>query len=113
VGGAADLEGFDEEFGWGRLNLQNSITLLQTSVTNLSRLGNSVRLTWTSPPNVATKTPYIMEFADSPDSPWLPVNDSLNFTFGTNTTRWLDDGSETGTPPGPAAARLYRVRVKF
>jgi subtilisin family serine protease len=113
VGGVADTAGFDQQYGWGRLNLASSLTLLQTSVTNFAWSGDALRFSWASPANASNKTPYRVEFAGTPAGPWQVVSNPASFLYTTNATHWLDDGGETTSPPGLDPTRLYRVRVKF
>jgi subtilase family protein len=107
-----DTTGFDPYYGWGRLNAFNSLVLSQTRIDQAHLLpnGNFV-LSWNSPPNAAQKRPYQVEFRTSVTQPWLPLDPSNGFSYGTNRTSWTDDGSLTGTN-FPAVTKFYRVRLR-
>lgn len=108
VGDATDTPGFDNYYGWGRLNAYNTLLLAQTRIT-ATRSNNDVLLSWRSPTNAAGKKPYAIEYATSTAGPWTSVNPSTNFTYGSTNTVWRDNGTETGGVPSPN--RFYRVRV--
>jgi len=108
VGDASDTPGFDNFYGWGRLNAYNTLLLAQTQVTAI-RSNNDVTLSWRSPANAASKKPYRIQFANSASGPWTTLGTSSNFTYGATNSSWRDNGSETGGLP--ALYRFYRLRI--
>jgi subtilisin family serine protease len=108
VGDANDTAGFDNYYGWGRLNGYNTLLLAQTQAT-ATRSNSQVILSWRSPTNAANKKPYRIEFASIPSGPWTTLTTSSNFTYGVTNTCWRDNGTETGGLP--VASRFYRVRI--
>lgn len=104
VGDATDTPGFDNYYGWGRLNAYNTLMLAMTEVESISRAGaGGVQLTWQSPPNASNNAPYLVEGAAGPAGPWSGVTGSGVFTYGTTQTSWQ---TELG-----AEYEVYRVRV--
>jgi len=108
VGDASDTPGFDNYYGWGRLNAYNTLLLAQTQVTAI-RSNNDATLSWRSPANAASKKPYRIQFANSASGPWTTLGTSSNFTYGATNSSWRDNGSETGGLP--AANRFYRLQI--
>jgi subtilisin family serine protease len=108
VGDANDTPGFDNYYGWGRLNAYNTLLLAQTQAT-AARSNNTVTLSWHSPANVTSKKPYRIDFANSASGPWTTLSASSNFIYGATNTSWKDNGSETGGLP--ISNRFYRLRI--
>jgi subtilisin family serine protease len=112
VGEATDTPGFDQYYGWGRLNAYNSLVLAQTRVDQVTTLTNrQVRVSWASPPNASNKQPYQIEFTTSVAKPWTLLTATNGFLYQTNRTFWTDDGTATGTNFN-ALTRYYRVRLR-
>jgi hypothetical protein len=107
--GGEDTEGFDNYYGWGRLNAFNSLVLAQTRIDQALRLPNgSLVLSWISPPNAADKHPYQIEFRTAATAPWVPLDPASGFSYEGNRTYWTDDGSLTGS----SLTKFYRVRLR-
>ena len=103
-----DTPGFDEYYGWGRLNAYNSLILAQTRIQGLQFTnGNQMTFTWASPPNGSSKRPFRVEFASTPAGPWARLNSSSNITYTATLARWVDNGAETAAYTN----RFYRLRV--
>lgn len=109
VGDAQDTVGFDSYYGWGRLNLNHSLILARTSPQITTRADGGARLRWTAPPNAATRQPYKLCWSEDMTT-WNTVS-SPSISFGTE-AEWIDDGSETGSAPGLADRRFYRIAIE-
>lgn len=102
VGGASDTPGFDNNFGWGRLNACNSLKLAQTRI---SQIGfNPLQLCWPSPSNASNKHPFRVEWADSLTGSWMLDSTTNQLRYETNRTYWTQ--SDTAS-----TARFYRLRL--
>lgn len=66
--------------------------------------GNFV-LTWHTAPGLT----YRVEYRNDPALPWQTAPSVIAGTGGNVT--WIDDGSETVTPPGAEVRRVYRVKA--
>jgi thermitase len=97
-----DTPGWDPYHGWGRLNAYATLLLATTRIDQRRVLEQgSVELSWVSPPNAPMKQPYLVEFADSVNGPWLVQ--PANFRYETERTFWT-----SGPDPTPG---FYRVRI--
>ena len=111
VGDETDTPGFDDYYGWGRLNAYNSVILAQTHIDQVVTLANGdLMLSWESPPNAGQRQPYRVDYSTSPNRPWTTLTNSNGFVYSSNRTEWIDDGSVTGTYD-PALPRFYRVHI--
>jgi subtilisin family serine protease len=108
VGDSRDVVGFDNYYGWGRLNIYNSIVLART-VTNIEVLpSKSVRLRWQTSPNAVTKKPYKIRWSENLVN-WHTI-ESHSISFSSE-AEWIDDGSETGIAPVEADRRFYMLQI--
>jgi subtilisin family serine protease len=109
VGDATDAPGFDNYYGWGRLNAFNSLVLAATRVDQARHASGGIELSWISPASAGHKQPYRVECKASLASDWIPLTDTNAFRYATNRAYWTDDGTQTG---GVADARYYRVGLR-
>jgi hypothetical protein len=72
VGDATDTAGFDQYYGWGRLNAYNSVLLARMRVDRVQRSNQVVRLSWISPPNASNRQPYEVQFQNLVTGAWPP-----------------------------------------
>jgi hypothetical protein len=105
VGDSEDTPGFDDYYGWGRLNALNSLVLAQTSVDQVGWTNGAVQLSWRSPGNASNKQPYIVQFKDSLTGPWIDATNATAFSYQTNRTFWTDTNASGGS-------RFYRVQLR-
>jgi len=105
VGDGTDTPGFDNYYGWGRLNAYNSLILAQTRVDRLQWSNGLPVLSWRSPPNAANKQPYQVDFQNTLTGSWTTVTSSSQFAYTTNRTSWTDTN-------GVSTTRFYRVRLR-
>jgi hypothetical protein len=101
VGDATDTLGFDNYYGWGRLNAYNSMLLAQTRVDQAEWCHGVFRIGWFSPPNASNKQPYQVQFKNALTDTWITATGNNAFAYGTNRTSW----SDTNAPD----ARFYRI----
>jgi hypothetical protein len=73
-------------------------------ILDIRRLAGAVQLDCRTVPGQT----YQVEFSSDLDS-W--TNPGPAFNASAPQTSWTDDGTQTGTPPGAATRRFYRVRV--
>ncbi len=100
-----DVAGWDESYGWGVLNIYNSLILAKTAFTALeSTNSGQVAFSWMCPDNASNKLPYYIEYASSPAGLWTAKTNILY--AGTNAS-WADDASATNIGP-----RFYRIMIK-
>ncbi len=104
VGDANDTPGFDNYYGWGRLNAYNTVLLATTRIDSVQLTNGFPQLSWVSPSNASNKAPYYVEYATTLNGPWTTVTDS--FSYQTNRTYWTDPAA------GNNNARFYRVRIR-
>lgn len=97
-----DTPGWDNNYGWGVLNVSNALMLASTTVATFTRTnGNSVALSWDTISGADTRRPYEVEHSSSLDGPWAA---STNIVYSGTRATW--SASMTNN------ARFYRVRVK-
>lgn len=112
VGDADDTPGFDNYYGWGRLNAANSLGLLGTEAAGVEMVeSSSVQLTWGATANASNRQPYRVQYAHSLTGGWTTVNSPSNISYQAGVALWQDDGSETVPPPGIATTRFYRILI--
>jgi len=105
VGDATDTPGFDNYYGWGRLNAYNTVLLAQTRIDQAQAIpGGGIVLSWSSPPNASNRQPYRVETAISVAGPWTLITNTNGFAYSPVRTYW------TNAAPPPAAG-FYRVRI--
>jgi subtilisin family serine protease len=105
VGDATDTPGFDNYYGWGRLNAYNSLLLAQTRVDSVQWSNGAPVLSWPSPFNASNRQPYQVDFQDTLNGAWTTIAETNQFAYTTNRTSWTDTN-------GVATARFYRVRLR-
>lgn len=105
-----DVPGWDPYYGWGRLNIYNSLRLTLTEVDRYyATNGADVVVSWSSPPNATTNRPYAIGVAASMTGSWMTAT---GLSYSSGRVMWRDDGVETGVHPSDSEARYYRVRIK-
>ena len=104
VGDTNDVAGYDQQYGWGRLNSFNSLVLAGTRATARVTNGQAV-LNWRSPPNASNRLPYRVESALSVLGPWTAITAASNFTYAATNTTWRDPGTASSN-------RFYRVSIQ-
>jgi len=108
VGDGEDTAGWDQYFGWGRLNVLNSILLAETKPGIEVLVDGRMRLSWQASANAVAKEPFTIEWREE-GTGWTSIA-SPAISYGA-TTEWIDDGTETGEHPVLAAGRIYRVGI--
>jgi hypothetical protein len=112
VGAAGqDTPGFDHHHGFGRLNIHASLLLARAQL-EILRGTNSVQLSWIAPSNSSIKRPFEIQFSNRPEGPWQTLPDSSQIIFSEGRANWVDDGSETGSPPAFNTPRFYRLKIR-
>jgi len=112
IGDATDTPGFDNYYGWGRLNAYNSLLLAKTRFDQVTALpNNQVKLGWISPFNASNKLPYQISFSTNLAGPWILLTATNGFSYTSNRTYWIDDGTLTGIKSNSAAC-FYRIQLK-
>ena len=100
---AADTAGFDNYYGWGRLNTYNSLLLAQSKIDRVIFTNNNVILSWPSPSNASNREPYAVEYQAVGATNWFPG--LPNFTYTSTRTWW------TNVSPR-ATSTCYRLRIR-
>lgn len=108
VGSSQDVAGFDNYYGWGRLNIYNSILLARTSPSIEVLPNRDIRLTWEPSPNAESKTPYKLKWSSNMVD-WDTIY-SPSISYG-STAEWIDNGSETGASPESLDNRFYMIEI--
>lgn len=100
-----DVAGWDQHYGWGKLNAYHSLLLAESEVGELTRnaTNGTMSLAWSCPTNAAGKRPYRVEYAVSVTGGWTAAT---NITYGQTNAAWTDADSTN------AATRFYRIQVK-
>jgi subtilisin family serine protease len=105
VGDATDTPGFDNYYGWGRLNSYNSMLLAQTRIDQTLVLpGGGIVLSWASPPNASNRQPYRIAMSAGLASTWIVMTNTTGFGYTSNRTYWTNN-----SPSGSAS--FYRVQI--
>lgn len=108
MGDSLDVVGFDNYYGWGRLNLYNSLILARTASDIKVLPIKNVRLRWQPSPHAASMNPYKILWSDNMVN-WHTIGSpSISFT---SVAQWVDNGSETGISPAVARKRFYRLQI--
>jgi subtilisin family serine protease len=110
LGATLDVKGFDNYYGWGRLNVYNSLLLLKTTPTLTRADSDNTQMSWEIPDNAESKSPYQIRYSSNLTS-WTTLT-APKITYYANQATWIDDGSETGSIPISAQRRFYRVRIE-
>ncbi|MBU1692973.1 MAG: S8 family serine peptidase [Verrucomicrobia bacterium] len=105
VGNAQDTPGFDNYYGWGRLNAYNTLVLARTSVQPAGWDMNLVpQLSWQSPLNASNRTPFAVERSPSATGQFAAVSVSTQFFYTASQTLWQADDSLSDSD-------CFRVRI--
>ena len=103
VGDANDTPGFDNYYGWGRLNSYNTL-LLANSEMEIGLTSNETVLSWNSPANASNKQPYTIESkSDLLSGNWFSLPES-NITYSASQTTYTVNG-------GTNMKSFYRYKV--
>ena len=112
VGGVLDTPGFDNYFGWGRLNADETLSLARSAPHTLSVTTGSVAvLQWDVPENAADKKPYNVSYSSNLTE-WITIQRPSNLVYSGETAAWTDDGSETSIKFLQGEQRYYRIEVE-
>ena len=112
VGGSMDTPGWDQYFGYGRLNALYALQLatVQGAVTQATAQGVTVQ--WTGlPANASQKMPLLVQFSNDLVN-WTTVGTNRYVTYSGSQASWTDDGSQTGGLPTAPARRFYRAAIQ-
>lgn len=105
VGEVNDVAGFDNYYGWGRLNAYNSLLLARARIDSWQRSTNAqASFAWMTPSNAFGKQPYRVEFAGSVTGQWTDVTANGQFQFSGARGSWTRSAA---APPG-----FYRLRIR-
>ena len=106
VGDELDTPGRDPYYGWGRLNIYNSL-ILAVVPTEVSReSGERVKVSWTTPENVLGRSKYHVEHSGDMVN-WSEANSS-SIILSEGKGEWIDDLSDSSSFPFDGE-RFYRV----
>ena len=112
VGGVLDTPGFDNYFGWGRLNADETLSLARSAPHTLSVTTGSVAvLQWDVPENAADKKPYNVSYSSNLTE-WITIQRPSNLVYSGETAAWTDDGSETSIKFLQGGQRYYRIEIE-
>jgi len=89
VGNANDTPGFDNYYGWGRLNAWHTLQLATTPA-EINRMYDTAIMTWGTPANASTKQPYKVETTADLSSPWVSLPAS-NITYSPSQAQFVID----------------------
>lgn len=105
-----DTPGFDNYYGWGRLNVYNSLLLALTEVDTFCQTNNGdIKISWQTPPNATNNKPFKVEISSSTSSLWITAT---GIVYSAGRALWVDDGTETGVHPTNVTMRIYRIKIK-
>lgn len=104
VGDATDTPGFDNYYGYGRLNSYNTLLLALIRIDSISLTNNSFQLSWFSPSNASNKKPYQIESTIGLTGGWTIANTTA-FVYTTNRTYWVDTNTIDNV-------KFYRIRIQ-
>ncbi len=113
VGGAVkDTPGWDQYFGYGRLNANYALQLARLQGSVPVKSPTSATLQWSGlPANAAQKLPLQVQYSNDLVT-WTSAGTRASVSYVGNTATWTDDGSLTGGLPGPTGQRFYRVIIQ-
>jgi thermitase len=80
VGGVTDTPGFDNYYGWGRVNAYNSLLLTRTRIDRVTYTNSSVVLSWPSTSNASNRQPYVVEYQNLNSTNWLGARGYFGYT---------------------------------
>ena len=84
-----DTPGFDNYYGWGRLNAWHTLQLA-TEPAEVSRMYDFAIMTWNTPANASSKQPYKVETTPDLSSPWVSLPAS-NITYSPGQAEFVID----------------------
>jgi thermitase len=98
-----DLSGYDFHYGWGILDVSNTLMLASTEVTGFVPTNSSdIAMTWRCPANAWTNRPFVVAHAGSlASNVWITAS---NVTYAGDTAMWVDTNIVQDT-------RFYRIVV--
>ena len=112
VGGALDTPGFDQYFGYGRLNAAYALQLGMARSASLQKDAAGVHIHWSGlPANVSQKLPYIVQYSSSLGT-WTTAGTRNSVSYSGTDAFWTDNGTETGSPPTNMLKRFYRAMIQ-
>ncbi len=113
VGGPVrDTPGWDQYFGYGRLNAYYALQLASLQGSVPVKSPTSATLQWSGlPANAAQKLPLQVQYSNDLVN-WSPAGTRASVSYVGSTATWTDDGSQTGGVPGPTSQRFYRVVIE-
>jgi len=92
VGDALDTPGFDNYYGWGRLNAYNTLLLAYSEI-EIGMTSNTTVLSWAAPANAGNKQPYTVESrSDVSSGNWFSLPES-NMTYSATQVTYAVSGS--------------------
>jgi len=109
IGSATDTAGFDNYYGYGRLDVANALLLATAKPTLQHPAAGLVTLAWDSPANANTKKPFGIQYSTDLEH-WITVDRSAPLVVSGGRATWTDDGSMTGSPPRDK--RFYRSFIR-
>ncbi|MCI0744829.1 MAG: S8 family serine peptidase [Verrucomicrobia subdivision 3 bacterium] len=104
VGGTNDAPGFDNYYGWGRLNAYNSVALAQTKIDHASVANGALVLSWPNLSNASNRQPFRVEYQPLGGTNWYPC--AATFSYSTNRTWW------TNANLREVRGACYRLRLR-
>ena len=104
VGDTQDAEGFDHYYGWGRLNVFNTLVLDQTELT-MATGGDTNVLRWASPPNASNRLPFEVQSIGSLTGSWSTISQSSDFAYAPTQTTWRANGTVS-------SVECYRIHIR-
>jgi subtilisin family serine protease len=107
VGDASDISGFDNYYGWGRLNAFYSLILGSTHFDSIQLRSGPVELSWGSPSNAESKRPYQVQYTTSLAALWQTAKDGM-FRYERGRTIWTYPKSETNAA---GYGKFFRLQI--
>lgn len=106
IGDDNDTPGFDDYYGWGRLNIYNSLILAQTLPEISIHSSGGVSLKWISPPNASSRNPYDIYWSTDLKSWEMVESPDIQYT---ERAEWVDGNSLNPDVPNQ---RFYRLSIR-
>jgi len=112
VGGILDIPGFDNFFGWGRLNADYALKLALAKPTAESvTTGGVVTIQWPVPENAETRKPFDVAYSSNLVS-WITIESPTNLAYAAGAAVWTDDGTEASPEFLESSNRHYRLEIQ-
>lgn len=110
AGDANDTAGYDEYYGWGKLQVYHTLSLA-ASQTSIEMLGDgNVSIKWDVLETLQSRDIFDIYWS-ADQTNWTAI-DSPSISFEGAEATWTDDGSITGVAPASAEKRFYQVKVR-